>query len=147
MYAAGNKNDGLRVYGDAFTRLYSSETDYSFAAFTAGMGRDRQYSSWHTSLGADIAAEFADGGLFPLMFYGRYSKSLYPDENRMTDAEDSWIVDKREDDKLLVTLRGEYMLTESLDAFAEYTGTDNDSNLPGYGYESSRIMFGLQKFF
>lgn len=83
-----------------------------------------------------------------LVLYGQYRKSLYPDENRILDPDGSVIMeDKREDDRLLLSVRGEYGVSDAVDLFADYTRTDNDSNLPGYSYQSSRIMFGVRKIF
>lgn len=78
---------------------------------------------------------------------GEYQKSLYDDDNRVFRSDGSLIVDERDDDRFIIALRGEYEFAPQLAAFGEVEYLDNSSNFDRYDYESSQIMFGLQKTF
>ncbi|MEF8823968.1 MAG: tetratricopeptide repeat protein [Desulfohalobiaceae bacterium] len=245
VYVSGNRDDGVRLDADAFTRLYESETEYGFTSLSGGISRHKEYAPWHASLGLSAAVELAESDFFAfvpavkltgersfdpyslklsnrlswiegesdydyltgvknqitarlereltggktyagfgveyndrddlrdqdeffsysplrsdihvgldysvaqrwtLILYGQYRKSLYPEENRVI-IDGAPTEDKREDDRNLVSVRGEYDVSRNMIGFAEYTRTDNDSNFSGYSYESNRITVGLRRIF
>ena len=245
VYLSGVRDDGFRLDADAFTRLYTSETEYSFTSVSAGLSRHKEFATWDTSVGASAAVDLAESDFFAvspaltlkgvrsldpyrlkltntlswieagsdydhltgvrnqlsarlerglpggkayagvgleyndrddlseqdeffsysplrgavragldyalaqrwtLVLSGEYRKSLYPDENSM-NVDGVLTEDKREDDRVLVSVRGEYDVSRDVIGFAEYTRTDNDSNFSRYSYESNRIMVGLRRMF
>jgi tetratricopeptide (TPR) repeat protein len=78
---------------------------------------------------------------------GEFRRSLYPDANTRLNQDGSVIRNKREDDRLVAALRGEYKITPETSIFAEYHHTDNDSNVFNYTYASNQILLGVQKSF
>lgn len=245
VYVSGDRDDGVRLDADAFTRLYASETEYSFTSVSGGLSRHKEYAPWHTSMGLRASVELAESELYALVpaavlkgerrfgsyrlklsntlswieggndydhltgvqnqlrarlekrfsggktyagvgleyndrddlseqneffsysplrsdihagldysvaqewtliLYGQYRKSLYPDENRV-NVDGTLTEEKREDDRILVSVRGEYDVSRNVIGFAEYTRTDNDSNFSRYSYESNRIMVGVRRMF
>ena len=73
-----------------------------------------------------------------------YRKSNYADANEQID--NGGIVRKdRDDDRLVLSLRSGYALTGSLELFAEFCRTDNDSNFQDYEYTSNQFILGLEK--
>ncbi len=79
---------------------------------------------------------------------GEFRRSMYPDANVQIDPADGQVIRiKREDDRIAFSLRAEYQVTGTVDIFAQYDRTDNDSNLPAYTYTSNQIMLGCQKAF
>ncbi len=96
------------------------------------------YSPFRTEISAGM--DYLVAPKYTLLLYCSYRKSLYPDKNTTEDK-------KRADDRIIISVRGEYELLENTDLFAEFTRTDNDSNFDGYSYESNRIMLGVQRFF
>ncbi|MGM0402210.1 MAG: hypothetical protein ACQEQN_00690 [Thermodesulfobacteriota bacterium] len=79
---------------------------------------------------------------------GELRRSMYPDANVRIDPADGQVIrKKREDDRIAFSLRTEYQVTGTVDIFAQYDRTDNDSNLPDYTYTSNQIMIGCQKTF
>ncbi|MCF8030206.1 MAG: outer membrane beta-barrel protein [Desulfohalobiaceae bacterium] len=99
----------------------------------------------HSPLRGDIHAglDYALTQRWTLALSGQYRKSLYPDENRM-EIDGSITEDEREDDRILVSVRGEYDVSRSVIGFAEYTRTDNDSNFSRNSYESNRFLVGMR---
>lgn len=242
VYVSGDRNDGVRLDADAFTRLYASEDEYSFSSLSGGINRHKKYGRWRTSLGVSAAVELAKSDMFAvvpaaklkgkrsfhaytlelsntlswiegssdyehltgfqdqlsvrlernipggetyvgiggeyndrndwseqgeffsysplrgnihagfdyaltqrwiLALSGQYRKSLYPDENRI-EIDGSVTENEREDERILVSFRGEYDLSGSVIGFVEYSRTDNDSNISRYSYESNRFMVGMR---
>ena len=82
-----------------------------------------------------------------IMAYGRYRNSVYPDANRQINSNGGITRNKREDDRIRVSVRLEHRFSADLDGFAEYSHIDNDSNFSRYRYDSSLIMLGVQKTF
>jgi len=78
---------------------------------------------------------------------GEFRRSLYPDTNRQILADGSINRYKREDDRLSVSLQGEYNVTDTFDIFTEYSHTDNDSNDPSYSYTTNQIILGCRLAF
>lgn len=77
---------------------------------------------------------------------GEYRKSRYADANRWF-VNGSAVRQKREDDRVMATIRGERDITENMTLFAGYSYTDNDSNLFGYSYRSNQVLLGINRFF
>ena len=78
---------------------------------------------------------------------GEYRKSIYPDANRVIRRDGSVIRDRREDDRLMFSVRTMYAMTRDLDLFAEYRHTDNDSNFSEYTYTGNQVMIGCRRSF
>lgn len=72
---------------------------------------------------------------------------MYPEANVLIEPDGQVIRKKREDDRFSFSLRVEYRVTGTVDIFAQYDRTDNDSNLSAYTYTSNQIMLGCQKAF
>jgi tetratricopeptide (TPR) repeat protein len=81
-----------------------------------------------------------------LVLYGEYRTSIYADENRM-EVDGSLVEDEREDDRILLSVRGEYDFTPNIAGFAEYSHTDNDSSFARYSYQSNQVLVGLRRVF
>lgn len=103
------------------------------------------YSPYRNDIYAELDYYIAPKWLVELR--GEYQKSLYDDENRQLDANNQLTVDERDDDRFIVTLRGQYEFARQLAAFGEFRYIDNSSNFDRFEYESNQVMFGLQKTF
>jgi len=114
-----NRRDDLRI-GDQF---------FSYSPL-----RNRVYALVDQSLFGD----------WSIRVRGEYRKSSYPDANR---ADGSEIRERREDDRLMFSVRPMYAVTRDLDLFAEYRHTDNDSNFSEYTYSGSQVMIGCRRSF
>ncbi|MBS3756997.1 MAG: hypothetical protein KGY56_14980, partial [Desulfobacterales bacterium] len=75
-----------------------------------------------------------------------YRKSNYPDANVQSDNGET-VRKKREDDRLFLSLRSGYALTDSLELFGKFCRTDNQSNFRDYEYTSNQFMIGAEKTF
>jgi tetratricopeptide (TPR) repeat protein len=78
---------------------------------------------------------------------GGYRKSHFPDTNWIIFENGSGFRQKREDDRLVATIRAARAIGRDFDIFAEYGYTDNDSNFAAYSYRSNQILLGLKKLF
>lgn len=72
-----------------------------------------------------------------------YRYSEYADPNRLADGR---VID-REDERVRGALGVDYRLTETWQLSAEYSRTDNDSNIDDYDYEQDLVTAGLTAFF
>ena len=78
---------------------------------------------------------------------GEFRRSLYPEANVQIDTDGRGFRQKRVDDRIFLSVRGEYQVTDTGDIFAQYDRTDNDSNLQAYTYTTNQIMLGCRKAF
>ncbi|MCZ6832057.1 MAG: outer membrane beta-barrel protein, partial [Gammaproteobacteria bacterium] len=101
-------------YGDAFS---------SYSAHRHSFGAGWAYASgqWRASLRADY----------------RYSR--YLDDNLFTDGS----AVERQDHRYKMSLRGSWLFTSSWALTAEYSYTDNDSNIDSFDYDRQVMMLGI----
>ena len=78
---------------------------------------------------------------------GEFRRSIYPDANREFTENGTTVRYKREDDRLSLSLQGEYRVADRFDIFAEYRLTDNESNAAAYSYTTHQVLLGFRKTF
>lgn len=103
------------------------------------------YSPYRNDFFAEVEYQLAPKWIVELR--GEYQKSLYQDDNREIAADGTVQQDERDDDRITLSLRGDYEFARDLTAFAEYRYIDNSSNFERYEYDSNEIMIGIQKRF
>ncbi len=83
------------------------------------------YSPYRNELFAEVEYQLAPKWIVELR--GEYQKSLYQDDNREIAADGTVQQDERDDDRISISLRGDYEFAPELAAFAEYRFVDNSS--------------------
>jgi len=78
---------------------------------------------------------------------GKFFKSIYPDANIQFDNTGTIIRNKRDDSRLMVSVRNEYEILKNMRVFIDYSHVNNESNFAYYVYKSNQIMLGFQKSF
>lgn len=126
--------------------IYSGyEAEYNNRADLKEGGYFFSYSPLRHKVYAGITYPVARQWHFHLR--GEFRRSLYPDANREFAAEAAMVRYKREDDRFVLSLQGEYRVADRFDIFAEYRLTDNDSNAAAYTYTTHQVQLGCRKTF
>ena len=76
-----------------------------------------------------------------------YRNSSYLDDNIQSGPGNTFTVDRRNDDRIMASLRGGYLFAREISLFGEYRYTNNDSNFDRYSYSSNQFMLGVEKSF
>ncbi|MFP3983751.1 MAG: tetratricopeptide repeat protein [Desulfurivibrionaceae bacterium] len=81
-YISGNRDDGVRLHGFAYSKQYDDLDAYDNNIFSAGVSRDKRYAPWQVEYGADLGYTEVDGDELTTRLKGRLKlgRTLGPQE-------------------------------------------------------------------